>query len=98
MATKGHQIDPNDADLGIFLDADLAILGTSPTEYQAYARSIRQEYRWVADADYRAGRTQVLASFLQRDRLYFTDLLFNELESIARFNIQQEIIALPSRY
>ena len=91
LATKGHQIDPNDADLSIFLDADLAILGTDPVQYQDYARSIRQEYSWVSDAAYQAGRTKVLQSFLQRDRLYCTDLLFDELESIARINIQQEL-------
>jgi predicted metal-dependent HD superfamily phosphohydrolase len=94
LATKGHQIDPNDIDRCIFLDADLAILGTSPTQYQDYARSIRQEYSWVPDAEYQAGRIKVLQSFLQRDRLYCTDLLFDELESIARTNMQQEIILL----
>jgi predicted metal-dependent HD superfamily phosphohydrolase len=94
LATQGHQIDRNDADRCIFLDADLAILGTSPTKYQDYARSIRQEYSWVSDAEYKLGRTKVLESFLQRDRLYCTDLLFDELESIARTNMKQEIIFL----
>jgi predicted metal-dependent HD superfamily phosphohydrolase len=94
LATQGHQIDPDDVDRCIFLDADLAILGTSPTQYQDYARSIRQEYSWVPDSDYKTGRTKVLESFLQRDRLYCTDLLFSELESIARFNMSQEISEL----
>ena len=96
LATKGHQIDPNDADLSIFLDADLAILGTDPVQYQDYDRSIRQEYSWVSDAAYQVGRTKVLQSFLQRDRLYCTDLLFDEMESIARINMQQEIANLMS--
>jgi predicted metal-dependent HD superfamily phosphohydrolase len=94
LATQGHQIDSHDADRSIFLDADLAILGTDPTQYQDYARSIRQEYSWVSDTAYQLGRTKVLESFLQRDRLYYTDLLFNELESLARINMQQEIILL----
>jgi predicted metal-dependent HD superfamily phosphohydrolase len=91
LATQGHQIDPNDADRCIFLDTDLAILGTNPAQYQAYARSIRSEYSWVSDSDYQTGRIQVLENFLQRDRLYYTELLFNELESIARSNMLQEI-------
>jgi predicted metal-dependent HD superfamily phosphohydrolase len=91
LATQGHQIDPSDADRCIFLDADLAILGTDPVRYQAYARSIRREYSWVSDAAYQTGRIQVLESFLQRDRLYYTNLLFDELESIARSNLQEEI-------
>lgn len=91
LATQGHQIDPHDRDLCIFLDADLAILGTSPAIYQAYQQSIRREYSWVADAAYQTGRIRVLESFLARDRLYHTELLFNELESIARLNLEGEI-------
>jgi predicted metal-dependent HD superfamily phosphohydrolase len=96
LATKGHQIDPDDADQCIFLDADLVILGAEPSQYQDYARSIRKEYSWVSDAEYQVGRTKVLESFLQRDRLYYTDLLFDELESIARTNIRQEMAELLS--
>jgi predicted metal-dependent HD superfamily phosphohydrolase len=91
LATQGHQIDPDDADLCIFLDADLAILGADPVRYEAYRRSIRREYDWIDEASYRTGRRRVLVSFLQRDRLYHTDLLFDELEAIARVNLQQEI-------
>ncbi|WP_309742447.1 hypothetical protein [Chamaesiphon sp. OTE_20_metabat_361] len=94
LATKGHQIDPEDRDRCIFLDADLAILGTDPVRYQAYQQAIRREYSWVSDVAYRAGRAQVLNSFLQRDRLYHTDLLFAELEAIARFNLTGEIALL----
>jgi predicted metal-dependent HD superfamily phosphohydrolase len=102
LATQGHQIAPTvggaspleNRDLSIFLDADLAILGADPVRYQAYQRSIRREYNWVSDPDYQTGRTQVLESFLARDRLYYTDLLFNELESIARLNLEQEIASL----
>jgi predicted metal-dependent HD superfamily phosphohydrolase len=94
LATRGHQIDPDDPDLGIFLDADLAILGTDPATYRDYARSIRREYSWVSDTDYRTGRSRVLASFLNRDRLYCTDLFFTELESIARLNLESELAAL----
>jgi predicted metal-dependent HD superfamily phosphohydrolase len=91
LATQGHQASPKDFDKCVFLDADLAILGADPVRYQAYTRSIRREYSWVSDAAYQTGRIQVLESFLQRDRLYYTDLLFDELESIARTNMQQEI-------
>ena len=91
LATQGHQIDPHDPDRCIFLDADLAILGADPVQYQAYMRSIRREYSWASDGAYKVGRIQVLESFLQRDRLYYTDLLSDELESIARLNLKREI-------
>ena len=89
LATQGHQIDPDDPDRCIFLDADLAILGADPVEYQAYMRSIRREYSWASDAAYKVGHIQVLESFLQRDRLYYSDILGDELESIARLNLKQ---------
>jgi predicted metal-dependent HD superfamily phosphohydrolase len=91
LATQGHRVDPDDTDLCIFLDADLAILGADSVRYQAYQQAIRREYSWVTDAEYHVGRVRVLESFLQRDRLYWTQLLFDELESIARLNIKQEI-------
>ncbi|WP_310488481.1 hypothetical protein [Chamaesiphon sp. VAR_69_metabat_338] len=94
LATQGHRIEPTDPDLCIFLDADLAILGADPIRYAEYRQSIRREYDWVDDATYRTGRSRVLASFLQRDRLYYTDLLFGELEANARTNLQQEIAIL----
>ncbi len=97
LATQGHQVDGIDSDIWILLDADLAILGTDREQYQVYARSIRREYSWVSDDLYREGRIRVLESFLQRDRLYFTELLFDELEAISRLNIQQEIFSLKTR-
>jgi predicted metal-dependent HD superfamily phosphohydrolase len=104
MATQGHQLvgvaspleNPLDRDLGIFLDADLAILGTDSARYQTYARSIRLEYDWVSDELYCAGRTSILKTFLQRDRIYHTELLFDELEPAARLNIQQELLFLKT--
>ena len=94
LATAGHQIDIDDLDRCVFLDTDLAILGADPERYQAYSRSIRLEYSWVSDSAYLEGRMRVLESFLARDRLYYTDILFNELESIARMNMQDEILVL----
>jgi predicted metal-dependent HD superfamily phosphohydrolase len=91
MATQGHQIEAEDLDRCIFLDADLAILGAESERYQDYARSIRLEYSWVSDLEYQTGRIRVLESFLQRDRIYYTDVVFGELESIARKNMKREI-------
>ncbi len=96
IATQGHQLDPHDFDLCIFLDTDLAILGTDSARYQIYARSIRHEYNWVSDELYCPGRIKVLETFLQRDRIYHTELLFDALEPAARLNIQQEILFLKT--
>lgn len=91
MATQGHEVMGDDLDRSIFLDADLAILGADPERYQAYSEGIRREYSWVSDAGYQVGRIRVLENFLQRDRIYYTEQLFDRLESIARTNMLLEI-------
>jgi predicted metal-dependent HD superfamily phosphohydrolase len=96
LATHGHQVDLNDSDRCIFLDADLAILGVDSARYQIYQQSIRNEYSWVSDAAYKIGRVRVLEGFLQRDRLYYTDTLFDQLESRSRLNMAREIAELVS--
>lgn len=96
LATQAHQVAPEEPDRSIFLDADLAILGAAPRRYLAYARSIRQEYSWVGDTDYQRGRIRVLERFLERDRLFYTEPLFRQLEALARSNMHDEIIALTT--
>lgn len=93
-ATKRHAPDGLDADGRLFLDLDLSILGSDPASYQKYAAAIRREYWWVPAPLYRDGRRRVLESFLQRERLYFTDALFAEREAQARKNVTNELITL----
>ncbi|WP_224311672.1 MULTISPECIES: hypothetical protein [Nostocaceae] len=95
LSTKHHQAD--DIDSQVLLDADLAILATNPVDYQEYAHAIRQEYAWVSETDYVQGRTRVLEKFLQRQRIYFTPLMYELAEESARANLQAEIKHLMSR-
>jgi predicted metal-dependent HD superfamily phosphohydrolase len=88
--TKTHEAD-DDVDAQVLLDADLAILGASATEYQAYAEKIRREYAWVPEPEYRKGRRQVLERFLTRPRIYH---LLSNLEEPARRNLAAEIARL----
>ncbi|MBD2580594.1 hypothetical protein [Oscillatoria sp. FACHB-1406] len=92
LSTKTHQA--GDLETQILLDADLAILGAPPAQYLRYARAIRQEYAWVSDRDYTAGRIRVLSNFLARSRIYQTPHFFVELEPRARGNIEVEIARL----
>lgn len=96
LSTKTHRVSPDDLDTQILLDADLAILGSSPSDYQAYAQGIRREYDWVGDREYCLKRKDVLEKFLERDRIYRTDRLFKRLESSARYNLRSEIESLSS--
>lgn len=85
--TKTHEAG-DDVDAQVLLDADLAILGASESEYQAYAENIRREYAWVPEPEYRKGRRQVLERFLARPRIFH---LLSHLEAPARRNMIAEI-------
>ena len=84
---------PDDADLLLFLDADLSILGAPAADYWAYARQVRREYRLVPNLLYRPGRRQVLAKLLAAPVLFHTPALRAELDAPARQNLQAELTA-----
>lgn len=94
VCTKTHTTVANQPDCQILLDADLAILGASVQDYETYAQAIRQEYSWLPDTAYNAGRTHVLQAFLQRTRIYGTELMHATLEKSARENIRRELASL----
>ncbi|MBN3898136.1 MAG: hypothetical protein HWQ41_23545 [Nostoc sp. NOS(2021)] len=96
LNTKNHQAAVDDYDSQVLLDADLAILATNLVQYPEYAHAIRQEYGWVAQAEYITGRRQVLERLLQRSRIYSTPLMLEFAEPSARGNIQAEIQSLLS--
>lgn len=93
LLTKTHVAEAGDADGQLLLDADLAILGSKRSEYRCYAESIRQEYGWVPEPQYRAGRTAILENFLKRKNIYRTGF-FAPLEIPARDNLRWEIESL----
>jgi predicted metal-dependent HD superfamily phosphohydrolase len=100
-ATVVHLVEdkvPNEevGDLKLFLDFDLEVLGREWTEYDAYSRKIRMEYDCFNDLEYNAGRTKVLRKFLERDRLYFSDVFYHEREQVARANMEKEIQILEA--
>lgn len=84
---------PDDADLLLFLDADLSILGAPEAAYGDYAHQVRRDYRLVPDLLYRPGRRQVLAKLLAVPVLFHTPTLRAELDAPARRNLQVELTA-----
>ena len=82
---------PDDADLALLLDLDLAVLGAERSAYAAYAQAIRDEFRMYPDDVYRAGRKKVLSAFLARPQIYGTPALRALWEATARDNLAWEI-------
>ncbi len=91
LDTAHHQAPAGDVDSQILIDADLAILGALAPDYRRYTGAIRQEYAWLPEEVYEQGRVRVLKHFLQRERLYYTEPLFERLETPARQNLANEI-------
>lgn len=97
LATQKHEVPtPHPADLPLFLDLDLAILGADEEIYQRYSQAIRTEYGWVPDPAYRSGRTELLKRFLARPALFFTPAMAARFEDRARRNIARELRQLGS--
>lgn len=90
LLTQRHDVSPGDVLGAIVVDADLAILQSPTAEYDRYAAAIREEYSWVPEADYQAGRTKVLQSLMAK-KLFTSSLLD---EDLARANMSREIATL----
>lgn len=84
--------DPADGDHNgeTLCDADLAILAAAPDAYAAYAAAVREEYSFVPDEDFRAGRAAVLRQLVALPRLFRTPYGAAEWEGPARENLATE--------
>lgn len=89
--SAGHVVDTPTAQL---LDADLSILGAAPERYDDYARGVRAEHPDVPDDAFRAGRTRVLRTLLDRPQLFRTARGRSLWEEAARRNLQRELSSL----
>ncbi|MBW5425900.1 hypothetical protein GKQ77_30790 [Streptomyces sp. BG9H] len=88
--------DPADGDHNgeALCDADLAILAAAPDAYAAYAAAVREEYGFVPDETFRAGRADVLRQLLALPRLFRTPFGAANWEAPARENITTELALL----
>jgi predicted metal-dependent HD superfamily phosphohydrolase len=93
LATQ-HRVPPADPDAALLVDIDLSILGQPAAKFDAYEAGVRFEYAWVAEADFHAGRSKVLQSFLDRERIYTTKYFGAALEEAARRNLKRSLAKL----
>ena len=92
-STAGHVARAAD-DTALALDIDLSILGSPPEAYEAFERGIREEYEFVDDDAFRAGRVAILRDFLARPSIYLHPPLRDAFEVAARENLARAIAAL----
>jgi predicted metal-dependent HD superfamily phosphohydrolase len=77
----------------VLCDADLAVLGSDPATYAAYAQGVRAEYAHVDAAAWRVGRAAVLRALLDRPALFHTRVMAAR-ETTARANLTAELASL----
>lgn len=94
IRATSHKVIAVTQDAALLCDIDLSVLGADAERYDRYAEAIRKEYSWVSAEDYRAGRTQVLKSFLSRPSVYSTPPCKQRWEIQARLNLDRELQSL----
>ncbi|WP_128381138.1 hypothetical protein [Streptomyces cavernae] len=92
--TVTHDPEPGDTNGAVLCDADLAVLAKPPAEYAAYAAAVREEYGFVPDDAFRAGRAVVLSQLLDLPRLFRTPYGAEVWEDAARQNLRAELTRL----
>ncbi|KQS53018.1 hypothetical protein ASG32_15340 [Methylobacterium sp. Leaf361] len=98
LATERHAVPDGlpAADVALFLDMDMAILGAAPNAYDGYAAGVAREFvPVVGAAAYRQGRAAFLRGALASGRpLFVTARARAALEGPARSNMRRELAAL----
>ncbi|MFE7188770.1 hypothetical protein [Kitasatospora sp. NPDC057541] len=94
--TVTHHPGPGDRDGEVLCDADLAVLGGPPRAYAAYAAAVREEYAFVPEPDFRAGRAAVLRQLLALPALYRTPTAHARFDAPARANLAAELARLEA--
>ncbi|WP_329133029.1 hypothetical protein OG552_14765 [Streptomyces sp. NBC_01476] len=94
--TVTHDPAPDDRNGEVLCDADLAVLAGDPAAYAAYAAAVREEYGFVPDEDFRAGRAAILRQLLALPRLFRTEYGHRQWEEVARRNLSTELDLLEA--
>ncbi|MFC5185336.1 HD domain-containing protein [Actinomadura harenae] len=92
--TETHAPDDTDRDGQVLCDADLAILGADPERYAAYTAAVREEYAFVPEEIFRAGRAEILRGLLDLPSLFHTPEARARFEDAARRNLATELLLL----
>lgn len=97
ILTTRHVGKTRDPDTRFLLDIDLSILAANAKTFHAYDDSIRIEYHFVPEAEYRKGRIMILRRLLDRLEIFQTAVLKRKFEKEARGNLLCSIMKLERK-
>jgi predicted metal-dependent HD superfamily phosphohydrolase len=90
LTAKHGKLEPEDvdADAALFLDCDMAILGSSPERFALYEQQVKDEYCEVIPPEmYTAGRAKFLAGLRAKERIFLSDFFHARYDAAARRNL-----------
>ncbi|WP_104086251.1 DUF4031 domain-containing protein [Arthrobacter sp. GMC3] len=93
LLTASHSPTLADHDGALLCDADLAVLGGSPTDYARYLAGVRLDYAHVTAPDFAKGRAGVVRQLLSLDPLFRTERGRDLWAAPARANLTAELLA-----
>lgn len=79
------------ADEQLMSDIDLSILGASAGRFDEYEQQMRREYAHVPTAVYKRTQQRILQDFMERERIYHTEVFYRRYEAPARANLQRSL-------
>lgn len=88
--TVTHDPAEDDRNGEVLCDADLAVLAGDPAAYAAYAAAVREEFAFLPDEAFRAGRAGILRRLLALPHLFRTPYGREHWEDLARRNMATE--------
>lgn len=91
MATENHQGNKHDIETQLFLDADMAILGSDESMYFEYCQAVRKEHASIPDFLFKRGRKQFLLATMQKKTIFGSGFFNKKYEDAARSNIAKEL-------
>lgn len=94
IATQNHNQSNNKSDCELFLDADMAILGSNNNEYLKYTQQIRQEFSHLPSYLFNKGRKKFIQQTLGSASIYSTSYFHRKYEKQARLNLASELLTL----
>lgn len=96
-ASARHDHELGNTDLSLFLDGDLKILGAPEDEFEAYDTGIEKEYYTVDRATFLLARHRILRNIFFRDRIFVTDVAYEQFELPARVNLARKLMEIASQ-
>ncbi len=94
LTAQHGKLETATGDAALFLDCDMAIVGSELAAYREYAQQIRREFATVPGDTYQAGRRAFVSGLASKPRIFFTDYFHQRLDARARLNLRDELATL----